>query len=284
MRVISDSGELRAVLTGWRGRKKTLGFVPTMGCLHEGHLSLIRAAKKENTAVIASIFVNPLQFGPREDFKRYPRNLERDKRFLKKEGTDFLFLPGVGEFYPKDFQTSVSVVYLSKGLCGKTRPTHFSGVCTVVLKLLNLVMPDRLYLGQKDYQQYRVLGQMMEDLGFPCQTRLCPIVREEDGLAMSSRNVLLSANERKEARLLHQALGLVQGLVISGVKSVIQIKKAGKEILAQSSLGRLDYLEVVNARTLSPVVKLKRGDEILAAVAFFFKKTRLIDNVLIKVT
>ena len=281
MRVLQDSKALRAALRKLRKRNKSVGFVPTMGYLHAGHLSIVQQAKKENKAVVVSIFVNPLQFGPKEDFWRYPRDLVRDKALLEKERADFLFLPSLKEFYQPDFQTSVTVKGLGQPLCGITRPTHFAGVCTVVLKLLNNVMPDTLYLGQKDYQQFRVIEQLVKDLDFPTQVRMAPIVREADGLAMSSRNVLLSPVEREEAAFLYRALKKAETLVKAGTNDAARIEKVMRYELECVRHGRVDYLEIVDAGSLASVVKLKKGLKILVALAVFFGKTRLIDNVLI---
>jgi pantoate--beta-alanine ligase len=253
-----------------------------MGYLHEGHLSLVRRASEENDATVVSIFVNPLQFGPREDFKRYPRNLERDKRLLKEARTDFLFLPRVQDLYRPGFQTSVSVKDLGKPLCGRTRPTHFSGVATVVLKLLNLVRPDTIYLGQKDFQQCRVIEQMVDDLEMPVEVKMVPIIRERDGLAMSSRNIFLSPTERREAPFLYQALKRCKKMALSGCRDGRTLKRALRASLNKLREGRVDYAEIVDALTLSPVVKSKPGREALAALAVFYKKARLIDNLLIK--
>lgn len=283
MKVLQDSKALRTALSDFRKNNKRIGFVPTMGYLHEGHLSIMRQAKKENRVVVVSIFVNPLQFGPKEDFWRYPRNLVRDKSLLEKEKIDFLFVPALKQFYGPDFQTAVSVKALSQPLCGVTRPTHFAGVCTVVLKLLNNVMPDTLYLGQKDYQQFRVIEQLVKDLDFPVKVRMAPIVREKDGLAMSSRNVLLSAVEREEATFLCRALQKAEVFVRAGSRDAAKIKKAMRDELKFIRHGREDYLEIVDASTLESVVKLKSGAKILAALAVFFGKTRLIDNTLMTV-
>lgn len=283
MRVVQNPAKLQTALARLKRQDKKIGFVPTMGYLHEGHLSLVRLARKENDVVVASIFVNPLQFGPREDFKRYPRDFPRDARLLKKEKADFLLAPAAEEFYPKDFQTEVKVTRLSGRLCGASRPAHFAGVCTVVLKLLNIVKPDRLYLGQKDYQQVEVIGQMVKDLGFSVMIRMAPIVREPDGLAMSSRNVLLSKKEREEAPCLHRALCEGARLVKRGVRDAGGLQKPMREILKRAASARVDYLEIVDVRTLRPVVKLKKGQKALLTGAVFFKKTRLIDNELVRV-
>jgi pantoate--beta-alanine ligase len=254
-----------------------------MGCLHEGHLSLARLSKKENDLTVVSIFVNPLQFGPREDFKRYPRDLKSDLAMLRKENVDVVWAPDAKHFYPSDFQTEVQVKRLSLGLCGAARPIHFAGVATVVCKLLNGVGPDRLYLGQKDYQQFRVLSQMIKDLDFPVKVRMAPIVREKDGLAMSSRNRFLSVGQRRQAVCLHEALQKALGLVKQGRRQAPAIKKSIRQTLQTASLARVDYVEIVDAQSLQPVVKLKAYQRILIALAVFFGKTRLIDNVLVKV-
>ncbi|MBI4432955.1 MAG: pantoate--beta-alanine ligase [Candidatus Omnitrophica bacterium] len=261
---------------------QSVGFVPTMGCLHEGHLSLVRLAKKENDVVVVSIFVNPLQFGPGEDYKRYPRSMERDRSFLKKAGVNFLLAPSEKNFYAKDFQTSVTVKELATGLCGRSRPTHFGGVATVVLKLLNIVGPDRIYLGQKDYQQFRVVEQMVKDLDVPVQVRMAPIVREKDGLAMSSRNVFLSAQERKDAPLVYRSLLEGKNLVKSGVRDVKRLQKAMRDVLKAAPHARVEYLEIVDAVNLRPMVKFPKAKPVLMAAAVFFGKTRLIDNILIR--
>ena len=254
-----------------------------MGYLHEGHLSLVRRAARENDAVAVSIFVNPLQFGPREDFASYPRDLKKDAALLKKERVDFLFVPVSGEFYPEDFQTEVSVKRLSGPLCGASRPTHFAGVATVVLKLLNLVRPDTVYLGLKDYQQVRVLEQMVKDLDLPVRVRRMPTVREPDGLAMSSRNARLTPEERRQAPLLYQALRRGARLVRSGLRDPRKLKEAMQNVLRAVTTGRLDYLEIRDARTLGDVVELKKRSTALLALAVHFSKTRLIDNLQVKV-
>lgn len=282
MKTIKHSDQLRDLLNRLRKGGMTIGFVPTMGCLHEGHLSLVRKAKKDNDIVVVSIFVNPLQFGPKEDFARYPRDFQRDARLLRREGVDFLFAPSPADLYSRNFQTRILVKHLSRPLCGATRPTHFAGVCTVVYKLLSAVGPCALVLGQKDYQQVRVLEQMIKDLDLPVKVSRAPIVRERDGLAMSSRNVFLSQAERQEAPLLYQALRLAARFVRSGRRDVGGIKKAVRGVLRKARHARLDYLEIVDAGTLQPVVKLAKGKQALVALAVFFNKARLIDNILIK--
>ncbi len=280
MKITGDSRKLKDFVSALRRKNRTVGFVPTMGYLHEGHLSLVRTALRENDAVVASIFVNPLQFGPKEDFRRYPRDLSRDAAMLKKEKTDFLFTPSAGQFYPEGFQTEVSVKKLCLPLCGRTRPTHFAGVTTVVMKLLNGVRPDRLYLGQKDYQQFRIIEQMVHDMDMPVEMKMAPIVREKDGLAMSSRNAFLTDEERAQAPTLRRALLKGEALVKKGVRDASRITRAMKETLREASLARPDYVEIADARTLSSVVRLMPGQKALLALAVYFGKTRLIDNIL----
>ena len=281
MKTVQSSAKLKSALFEFKRKKKSIGFVPTMGYLHEGHLSLVRRCRKESKVTVVSIFVNPLQFGPKEDYWRYPRNLARDARLLEREKVDFLFTPTSKEFYPEDFQTSVSVKRLSGPLCGASRPTHFAGVATVVLKLLNVVSPDVMYLGQKDYQQCRVIEQMVKDLDVPARVQIAPIIREPDGLAMSSRNVLLAPAERRQAPFLHRALQRVQELSKAGVRHAEPLKKAVFGILGTAPSAKIDYVEIVDAETLEAVVELKKGRLYVAAAAVFFGKTRLIDNVLI---
>lgn len=283
MKVLSSRKALKALVFSLKNKKWSIGFVPTMGYLHEGHLSLAKKSVDQNDFTVASIFVNPLQFGPKEDLKRYPRNFARDKALLQSAGVDALFVPDTDEFYPESFQTTVSVKRLSKPLCGRTRPIHFEGVATVVLKLLNLVEPDRLYLGQKDYQQCRVIEQMIEDLDLGVRVLRLPIVRESDGLAMSSRNVYLSTLERAQAVVLSQALLHAKDLIAAGAQNTSMLKAQILRLIAVAPKARVDYAEIVDAHTLEPVVKLKKGQTVVVALAVYFSKTRLIDNILIKV-
>lgn len=283
MRIIRSPKQLKKVLSAARKKSLSVGFVPTMGYLHEGHLSLVRRSKKQNDLTVVSIFVNPLQFGPKEDLSRYPRDLGRDSALLSGIQTDILFLPAPKDLYSKNFQTAVSVGSLAKGLCGKTRPTHFAGVATVVAKLLNIVSPDRMYLGQKDYQQCRVVEQMVLDLDMPAKIVRVPITREPDGVAMSSRNVFLSPEERGEAVSLNRSLKTAELAVKNGIRDVSGIRRQITKILRSLKTGRVDYAEIVDSRTLEPVVKLKAGTKIVVALAVFFSKARLIDNKEIKV-
>lgn len=283
MKVVSTPRALRREIARLKKGGRTIGFVPTMGFLHDGHLVLVRKAKKDNGAAVVSIFVNPLQFGPREDYGRYPRNLGRDAKLLRSVKTDLLFVPRASTLYPKGSQTRVSVGDLSRPLCGATRPGHFAGVATVVLKLLNLVAPDVLYLGQKDYQQFRVVERMVRDFDLSVKVRMAPIVREADGLAMSSRNVNLSFAERLEARCLYRALKKVKESVLSGERRADRLRDTLRRELGRARGACVDYAEIVDAGTLRRVTRLSKDHKIFAAVAVFFQKTRLIDNFLITV-
>ncbi len=283
MKICRSRPALKKNLRAFNYHKETIGFVPTMGYLHEGHLLLVRRARKENHRVVVSVFVNPLQFGPKEDFLRYPRDVRRDLKRLKNEKVDLVFLPDEKKFYPAGFQTLVSVTKLSRVLCGAARPTHFAGVATVLMKLLNQVAPHVLYLGQKDYQQCRVVERMIEDMDLPVELRVCPIVREEDGLAMSSRNFHLDAQERMQATYLNKALVEAEKKIRTGARSAEKIKGSIRKALASVTRGRIDYAEIVDAASLEPVVQLKKGQKIELALAVFFSKTRLIDNRIIKI-
>jgi pantoate--beta-alanine ligase len=253
-----------------------VGLVPTMGALHAGHLSLIRAARAETGFVVVSIFVNPTQFGPNEDFTRYPRPLEKDLDLCRAEGVDVVFIPEVAEMYPADAVTYVEVTKLQDGLCGASRPGHFRGVATVVLKLFNIVQPDVAYFGQKDAQQARIIEQMVRDLNVPMAVSVCPIVREPDGLALSSRNVYLAPEQRRQAVVLQQALQEARQRVSAGERNPDAIRNGLIERIATAPEARLDYAAVVDARTLQPAREL-RGP-LLLALAVKFGNTRLIDN------
>lgn len=246
-------------------------------------MSLVRRARRENRTVVVSLFVNPTQFGPGEDYRTYPRTFRRDCALLRREKVDVLLAPKASDVYPEDFQTQVAVGRLSKPLCGISRPTHFGGVATVVLKLLERVRPDALYLGQKDYQQYLVVRQLVLDLDVPVSVRLCPIVREKDGLAMSSRNVKLSPAERQEALVLYRALREADRAIRGGCGDAGAVRRILRRTLRQARGARVDYAEVVDGRTLEPVVELNKGRLILLALAVFFGRTRLIDNHLLRV-
>ncbi len=283
MRLVRDPAKIRPAAAALRRRAKGLGFVPTMGFLHEGHLSLVRRARRENGAVAVSIFVNPAQFGRGEDFARYPRDLGRDLGLLRRAGADLVFAPPARAIYPEGFETRVVPGSLAAPLCGRFRPGHFEGVAIVVTKLLGLVRPDALYLGQKDYQQYRVLERVTGDLDMGVRVRMCPIVREPDGLAMSSRNVRLTARERLRAPALYAALRAAAAEVRAGERDARALcRRALARVVRAARPRRIDYLEVRDARTLEPVVRLKPGSRVVLALAVHLGRTRLIDNVLIK--
>jgi pantoate--beta-alanine ligase len=255
---------------------KRIGFVPTMGALHEGHLSLIRSAKAQSDVVAASIFVNPLQFGPTEDLDKYPRQFERDRQMLEAEGCDLLFAPEAADMYPPGANTFVEVAGISDRLDGKSRPGHFRGVTTVVSKLFHIVEPDAAFFGQKDAAQVAIIRQMVRDQNFPVRIVVCPIVREKDGLAMSSRNAYLDPTQRKQALVLHRALMRVQTMADTGESIAAKLIEAGKQVIGEEPAARLDYFEVVNWDTLEPVSDVTNGA--LVAVAVWIGTTRLIDN------
>jgi pantoate--beta-alanine ligase len=263
-----------------RLEQRVIGFVPTMGALHAGHMALVERAKKECSPVYASIFLNPKQFGPKEDLSKYPRPIESDTAKLEAAKIDGLFLPDAVEMYPPGFSTYVQVEGLSERQEGKSRPGHFRGVTTVVLKLLEIVQPHFAYFGRKDAQQARMVQQMVRDLNVDTEIVLCPIVREADGLAMSSRNLYLTGEERKAATVLSRALRAAAHEVGSGVRDALQLQQAMHKVLAGEPRARVDYAEIVNAETFEPVVRVGRRN--YAVVAVFIGKTRLIDNLLIE--
>jgi pantoate--beta-alanine ligase len=264
-----------------RTEGRLTGFVPTMGALHAGHLSLIEAARRDASPVIVSIFVNPKQFGPNEDYTKYPRDLEGDRRKLEEAGVDFLFAPPLEEIYPAGFRTSVNVEGLGDRLEGKIRPGHFRGVATVVLKLLEIVAPRFAYFGRKDAQQARVIRQMAADLTLDSEIAVCPIVREPDGLALSSRNQYLSPAERKAATVLYRALSLARSAIEKGERDSMRIITAMRQELAGEPLGSPDYVEIVDADSFEPIMRLTRSCLVLLAVRF--GATRLIDNMQVEI-
>ncbi|ABS61414.1 pantoate--beta-alanine ligase [Fervidobacterium nodosum] len=278
MRLVQTINEMKRLSKEAINKGKTIGFVPTMGYLHEGHLSLVKKAREDNDIVVVSIFVNPTQFGPNEDFNRYPRDLERDLRLLEPLNVDYVFYPSVEEMYPKNYSVYVDEVELSKYLCGAKRPGHFRGVCTVVTKLFNIVKPTRAYFGQKDAQQFRILRRMVQNLNMDVEMIEMPIVRESDGLAMSSRNVYLNEEERKEATRLHKSLLKAKELIESGERDVSKIKNSMLEILNHPLL-KIDYVEIVDEETLKPIEKIE--GKVIIALAVFVGKARLIDNMII---
>jgi pantoate--beta-alanine ligase len=283
MRILRTVAEAQTACTQSRAGGKRLGLVPTMGALHEGHLSLVRSARAQCDAVAVSIFVNPLQFGPNEDFTRYPRTFDQDCGKLEAAGVDFVFSPSPEEMYGAAGQraaaTFVEVPVLSTLLEGRTRPGHFRGVTTVVSKLFHIIGPDFAYFGQKDAQQAVIIRRMVRDLNLPVQIVVCPIVREADGLAMSSRNVYLDAEHRRAATVLHRALARIQSLAEGGELNASVLAEAGSQTIAEERLARLDYLEVVNQQTLESVADIGHGALVL--VAAYFGPTRLIDNLVL---
>jgi pantoate--beta-alanine ligase len=273
--IIRTLPEMLAISRHWEPGKK-IGFIPTMGYLHEGHISLVKAAEKECDIIIVSIYVNPSQFGPNEDFSSYPRDLERDLSLLSQCKVNYVFCPLDSDMYPKDYHTWINVDELSNVLCGKSRPGHFKGVTTIVAKLMNLVNPTYMYMGLKDYQQLVILDKMITDLHIPTVIRRCPIVREHDGLAMSSRNKYLNPNERQRALYLSKALQEVRNYVDSKGKSLEEAKKIMLKALAKAE-GNIDYAEIVDSQTLESVEVPEHGNRALVAV--YIGKTRLIDNI-----
>jgi pantoate--beta-alanine ligase len=271
----------RTAVARARGQGLTIGLVPTMGALHAGHASLLQIARKETAFVAVSIFVNPTQFGPHEDFGRYPRPLEEDLRLCAKEGVDLVFHPETAVMYPPGVRTYVEVEQLQDVLCGKTRPGHFRGVVTVVAKLFSILQPDVAYFGQKDAQQLRIIEQMVRDLNSPVRIRPCPIVREADGLAWSSRNRYLDAHERRQAPVLFQALEAVRNLVAGGQRDATVLRQCLIERIATAPSARLDYAEVVGADHLQAVEHVT--GPVLVALAVYFGSTRLIDNIMLSV-
>lgn len=279
MRLIRSIRQVKKVLSEFKKKGRTIGFVPTMGALHQGHLSLIRKARRSNGLVAVSIFVNPIQFGPREDLKSYPWDLKKDLRSCRQCGVDIIFCPSVKEMYGRDHKTSVTVKGLDSRLCGEFRPGHFQGVATVVVKLLNIIQPDTAYFGQKDAQQAIIIKKVVSDLNIPVRIEVMPIVREKDGLAMSSRNVYLNARERNNSAILRQALKAAAAMARGGaIKPAGIIKKMRKMILNKG--GRAEYISIVDPQELTPLKNI--SGKALIALAVYFGKTRLIDNITIE--
>ena len=280
MKVIRRPEAFAAAMESERLRGRTLGFVPTMGALHEGHLSLVRTARRENDRVAVSIFVNPMQFGPSEDFRRYPRPAARDRRLLEQEKVSYLFMPSPQAFYPGGFQTTVEPGPLAEGLCGRFRPGHFLGVTTVVAKLFHLAKPHRAYFGAKDYQQARVIERMVIDLGFDLQMRIMPTLRESDGLAMSSRNVYLDADGRRRALALFESFKLARDLIRRKVTDPRRLRAKVAAFLSKH-VDKVQYAEFVDPETLETLKAAQ--PRMLLALACYVGKTRLIDNAIISV-
>lgn len=276
MNIVETIQEVREQVKEWRKQGLSVGLVPTMGYLHEGHKSLIDRAVAENDRVVVSVFVNPMQFGPKEDLASYPRDLDRDAALCENAGAALIFHPEASEMYHDDFSSFVDMNTLTGGLCGKTRPIHFRGVCTVVSKLFHIVMPDKAYFGQKDAQQLAVIRHMVSDLNFGIEIVGCPIIREEDGLAKSSRNTYLNEEERKAALILSKSLREGKALVEAGEKDVEKIRRVITDTLNSEPMAKIDYVEIVDWNTLESVETIE--GPILAAIAVYIGKTRLIDN------
>jgi pantoate--beta-alanine ligase len=275
MNLVRSISQARKIIAAQKKKGKKIGLVPTMGFLHEGHLSLVRIARRKCDFLVVSVFVNPTQFGPKEDFRRYPRNVSRDLRLLEKEGADLVFYPSVTSMYPSGFRTHVEVVDWSKILCGATRPIHFRGVTTVVLKLFNIIMPNIAVFGRKDYQQAVIIKRMVRDLNLPVQIVTGRIVREPDGLAMSSRNIYLNKIQRKNSVVLYDSLKWLRQAYIKGLRDP-RLAKSKIASMIRKKKGKIDYIALVDKNTLEPVKKIRKGT--LVALAVFFGRTRLIDN------
>ena len=276
MKIARTVAEVRSL----RGKlEDPVGFVPTMGALHEGHLSLVRSARAENKSVVVSIFVNPTQFSPSEDFDTYPRDLERDLRLLEEESVDLVFAPASVELYPAGYSTWVEVESLTERLEGAARPTHFRGVATIVTKLFNIVAPQRAYFGQKDAQQALVIRRLIRDLNLPIELRVCPTVRESDGLALSSRNSYLSADERRAATVLKRGLDLAERLFSGGERDADRIRRRVRDLISSEPLAEIDYVSVADLETLDELESLDRPA--LVSLAVRFGRTRLIDNTIL---
>lgn len=280
--IVTRLEDMQRLSLEYKRRGKTVGFVPTMGYLHEGHTSLINIARKHADIVVVSIFVNPIQFGPSEDYDRYPRDIERDKEILEKMGVDIMFYPSVDDLYPEGFTTYVEVKGLSDKLCGRYRPGHFRGVTTVVAKLFNIVIPDIAVFGEKDAQQAIIIKRMVRDLNFPVKIIVGPTIREPDGLAMSSRNEYLTEEERKVAPAIYQSLLLAKNLVEQGERDASKIIAAMYEFLSKYERIKVEYIEIVDKEGLNPIERLEKG-EALIAIAAYLGKARLIDNISVKV-
>lgn len=281
MEILNTVESVRNVVKEWRRQGLTVGLVPTMGFLHEGHESLIKRAVKENDRVVVSVFVNPTQFAPNEDLETYPRDMDRDSKLCCNAGASIIFHPEPSEMYYGDACTKVHVDNLSKGLCGKTRPIHFDGVCTVVSKLFNIVTPDRAYFGEKDAQQLAIIRRMVRDLNFDIEIIGCPIIRESDGLAKSSRNTYLSKEERQAALILSKSLKKAREVLEGGLRNVAEIRAIMTDMIEAEPLAKIDYIEIVDSESLEAVENIEKS--VLIAMAVYIGKTRLIDNITFKI-
>jgi pantoate--beta-alanine ligase len=276
MRIVRTVAEMKAIAREWKAQGKSVGFVPTMGYLHEGHLSLVRESRMKTDVTAVSIFVNPAQFGPREDLKAYPRDIARDAKLLDDEGVDALFVPEPEDVYPAGYETWVEVQGLQDKLCGRSRSGHFRGVCTVVLKLFNIVRPDAAFFGWKDAQQVIILKKMARDLNLDVRVEACPMVRDADGLALSSRNSYLSAEERRAALVLSASLREAREMIGAGERDAAAVAARVRATIGREPLARIDYIEVVDGEDLRTLEKI--GGNTLIALAVFIGRTRLIDN------
>lgn len=276
MKIVSTIKEVRELVAAWKKEGQTVGFVPTMGYLHEGHGSLITKAREGNDKVVVSIFVNPMQFGPTEDLESYPRDLKKDSAFCESLGADLIFHPEPEEMYHDNFSSYVDMTVLTEELCGLSRPVHFRGVCTVVNKLFNIVQPDRAYFGEKDAQQLAVIRHMVEDLNMNLEIIGCPIIREEDGLAKSSRNTYLSEEERKAALILSKTIFMGQKMVQDGETDAVKLVEAMKKNIESEPMAKIDYVKAVDGLTMQQVKTI--SSPTLVAMAVYIGKTRLIDN------
>jgi pantoate--beta-alanine ligase len=279
LQVITSIGDIKQRIKTFKENQLSIGFIPTMGALHEGHLSLVRQAKEENDKVVVSIFVNPLQFGINEDFTQYPRTFDNDCELLSKEDVDIVFNPKAPEMYPDGFCTSVIMERLEDRLCGKSRPGHFRGVATIVLKLFNLINPDIAYFGQKDFQQTVVIKRVVADLNLDVNIKVLPTIRDKEGLALSSRNAYLSETEKNDALCLYKGLIKAQTMVNAGAKNAKEVTAEMEKIINNSKSAKIDYISIVNPETLEAVPEVQHGD--VAALAVRIGKTRLIDNIIL---
>ena len=281
MEVVKTVEEVREIVSEWRSQGLTIGLVPTMGFLHEGHQSLIQRSASENDCTVVSVFVNPIQFGPNEDLEAYPRDLNRDMKAVEEAGGDIIFNPEPSEMYPGHFTSFIDTTETTELLCGAVRPIHFRGVCTVVGKLFNIVMPDRAYFGQKDAQQLATVKRFVRDLNFPLDIVACPIIREADGLAKSSRNTYLNPEERKAALILSQSLKKGKEAIDNGERDSQKVISIIRENLEKEPLARIDYVEVVDFENIQRIARIE--GETLVAIAVYIGKTRLIDNFIVNI-
>jgi len=290
LEIISNISKMQKISRSLFRNGETVGLVPTMGYLHEGHISLIKKARKNAAKVITSIFVNPTQFGPGEDYETYPRDIERDSEIAKKAGTDYVFVPGAKDMYPADFATFVEVKEMDSIMCGAFRPGHFRGVCTVVLKLFNIIYPSMAYFGLKDYQQYLIIKKMAAELNLPVKIVGCPIIREKDGLAMSSRNKYLTEKERRSATVLYRNLIFAKAGIIEGERDMLKLQKSCiNNIKSNESISKIEYFDFRDGTTLKEIKSLERAEgmkipeKLLVATAAYIGRTRLIDNIVLNI-